>query len=933
MQSAEEERLAELLALEVLDTGPEAPFDRITALAADLFGAPIALISLADRDRNWFKSRHGMEAEQAQGGCAFCAEAIAQGPHGQLVVPDAAADARFSRNPFVIGDLGVRFYAGAALTTASGHNLGVLCVIDTVPRPALTPAEMRQLRTLADMTVHELAQRYNSLKSEQRRRRLQLAESIAGLGSWSLDLETGRVEWSEGMYDIYGLSPDAPLELDRLMAMIHPDDAAAAAARLEHQHLTGEGDPGSEARIIRPDGSLRHLENRSQVQFDETGQPRAIFGIVKDVTENRNAQKGLEDSERRYRQLADVSSDILVRLSPEGIVRYASPACRALGVTPEEAVGRPIASFISPRHLEQSTALFREILEGREIDHDEPRLNCLIDANGEEAWYEGSPSQIRDADGRVVEVVTVLRDVTRRVRIAEALAASEARYRRLADTAPDIISEADLDGRLTYISAAVREVLGFEPEALVGKSALSVLKPQDVGDVVRMCRAVIESDGRTPTRTIQYQAHHRDGRLLWLESHPSPMRDPRTGAISGFIDVVRDVTAQRELEASLREARNAAEAAAHAKSEFLANMSHELRTPLTAVIGFAGLAAAQPELSDRTRGFVGRMTTAGQALLAVVNDILDFSKLEAGQVEIRRRPVAPAALFADTAGVMEAAAADKGVRLVCDTEGLPPGLALDGDRLRQVLLNLVGNAVKFTDRGEVGLTARWADGWLEAEVRDQGCGIAPDKLAVLFQRFSQVDGSSTRRHGGTGLGLAICKGLVEAMGGTIGVESREGEGSRFTFRIPARTVEMEAAGVGEGEADLGELGIRLLVADDNAVNRELVEVILSPLGVEVSAARDGREAVEMAADMPFDVILMDLRMPRLDGPAAARAIRAGEGPNANIPIILFSADVTAADDPVFDARLAKPIEPAALLAAVCGAVAGPAPDGRQTDAA
>jgi CheY-like chemotaxis protein len=302
--------------------------------------------------------------------------------------------------------------------------------------------------------------------------------------------------------------------------------------------------------------------------------------------------------------------------------------------------------------------------------------------------------------------------------------------------------------------------------------------------------------------------------------------------------------------------------------------------------------------------------------------VLDFSKLEAGEVTIRRRPANPERAAREVLEMFTLEAATKGLDLRFEAdESLPPGLILDEDRLRQILINLVGNAVKFTERGRVSLALSYdRAGRLVADVADTGPGIAPEAGAKLFQRFSQIDGSSTRSKGGAGLGLAICRGLAEAMGGSVALRSAVGEGSTFRLELPAPAT--ARPGPRDGAAAYDDLeGLRVLVADDNPANRELVRAILEPYGVEVSEAHDGREAVDFAADLPVDLILMDLRMPRLAGGDAAAEIRAGDGPNRDIPILSFSAEhetSSARSEPgrVFSGRIRKPLEAGDLLNAL-----------------
>jgi signal transduction histidine kinase/CheY-like chemotaxis protein len=434
--------------------------------------------------------------------------------------------------------------------------------------------------------------------------------------------------------------------------------------------------------------------------------------------------------------------------------------------------------------------------------------------------------------------------------------------------------------------------------------------------------------GALAPKSIEYRARHRDGHELWLEGRPTFAIDPVTGEATGVTDVVRDISAHKEDEEELRKARAEAEAAVEVKSQFLANMSHELRTPLTAVLGFSALIGEQDGLSAEARGYLHRISTAGQVLLATVNDVLDFSKLESGMVQIKPAAASPAAVAGDIVDLFSLQAADKGLDLRAEgLEALPELVMLDPARVRQVLLNLIGNAIKFTSAGQVSIEAGFeaAGSRLTFAVADTGPGIAREDADLLFRRFSQVDASSTRRFGGSGLGLAICKGLVEAMGGEIGVTTAVGEGSRFWFTIPAPLVGAPAEQAPDATAEItGPIppGCRVLLAEDNQVNRALVRTVLATLDVELTEARDGLEAVDAALAMPFDIILMDLRMPRLDGVAASRRIRAEDGPNICTPIIAFSADAAAQMGiGLFDALVAKPLSALALIQAMTDVMA------------
>jgi PAS domain S-box-containing protein len=656
---------------------------------------------------------------------------------------------------------------------------------------------------ITDLKRTEVAMAEARDKAEELARWADMAESIAGLGHWRMDAKTQDLTWSTQMYRIYGLELDAPLDFPALMAMTHPEDAAASAASMERRLGAGEADENSITRIVRASGEVRFLAGVTRVERGPGGEVIAVMGTIVDVTDQKVAEA--------------------------------------------------------------------------------------------------------------------------------AVAASEERFRRLADNAPDIIAECRLDGVMTYVSPASLAITGFLPEELVGRTFASLMEPEDSQRVQAMCQAVFASKGKVSPWPVEFRARHKTGAEIWLECKPTLAVDPATGLYTGLTDVIRDITLRKALEAQLRLAQAEAEAAAAVKSEFLANMSHELRTPLTSIIGFTSLAAEQPGLAELTRTYVERVGDASRALLCTVNDILDFSKLEAGQVSIQPQPVSLAKLGRGTLDLFTPQAGAKDLNLMLDSDAADQDLvvAIDPDRIRQILLNLVSNAVKFTKAGAVTLRIRYdyGDETLRVEVIDTGAGIPEDKQHSLFKRFSQIDGSLTRSQSGTGLGLAICKGLVEAMGGRIGMDSEIGHGSRFWFEIPAPLASLSVTrDMDPGIARPTFEGIRVLVVDDHATNRELARLFLAGVGIEVTEADSGEDAAQLAADWPFDAILMDLRMPGLDGLGALQRIRAAAGPNDATPILAFTADADAALTAHllamgFQDVVPKPLEPEVLITSIARATA------------
>ncbi len=500
---------------------------------------------------------------------------------------------------------------------------------------------------------------------------------------------------------------------------------------------------------------------------------------------------------------------------------------------------------------------------------------------------------------------------------------------RRAELAEDVarLGHWRLDLRTDQItwSRQMYRIYGLPDDAALDLRALiAMTHPDDArANAARLSdqRVTGVAHANTSTRIID-----AEGSTRWLKGNSVGERDDG-GALVAIVGTLVDVTDQHRLEEDLRAARAEAEAASAVKSEFLANMSHELRTPLTSILGFADLLGEQTDLSPNAQRYVARMHDASRALLCTVNDILDFSKLEAGHVTFQPRPMAPVTVARAALDLFTPQAGAKDLRLsLAGVTGDDLGVMLDPDRIRQILLNLVGNAVKFTAQGGVVLTVAYdrEAQTLRFEVADTGVGIAPEKLGLLFQRFSQIDGGLSRA-GGAGLGLAICKGLVEAMGGTIGVDSLAGMGSRFWFTVPALTADLPAAKTAAAApADLS--GARILVIDDQRANRELARLFLEAVGAEVTEGIDGTDGLGLAEALPYDLILTDFHMPGLNGPELLRAVRAGGGANDATPILAYTAE---ADDDVeartadlgFDGLVRKPVTATELLGAIRAAIA------------
>ncbi len=523
------------------------------------------------------------------------------------------------------------------------------------------------------------------------------------------------------------------------------------------------------------------------------------------------------------------------------------------------------------------------------------------------ASVKAKEQAIQDAEARRGEAETAL------VKLQEA----ERLYRLLADNLTDHVALWSPKGGRLYSSPSIQRITGYGAEEFMDLPPTAMCSEADYKRVLTVIGSLVPGG---PPATAAYECFCKDGTAIWLESSYS-----RLGDGSNILLVTsRDITERKQLELDIAKALEMAETASAAKSDFLANMTHELRTPLTAIIGFAEVLRRSRDLSKTASRQVGHILDASHTLLSVVNDVLDFSRLEAGGLELDPVPFDPAAMASSCAALVEERAVAKGLAVrVKAPKSLKP-MNLDGPRLSQVLLNFLSNAVKFTAHGSITVALnQTVDGdqaMLRGEVIDTGIGIAPEHRDNIFDRFSQADAAVSRRFGGTGLGLAISRRIIERMDGRIGVDSAEGHGSTFWFEVRgplAELVPVEETEIVEGlDADAG---VRLLLVEDNAVNRELIRTMLEPFGVALETANDGVAGVEAMRQGHYDLVLMDVQMPVMDGLTATREIRAMEGARgASTPIVAMTANVLPEQIATclaagMDDHLGKPINPTKLL--------------------
>jgi PAS domain S-box-containing protein len=625
--------------------------------------------------------------------------------------------------------------------------------------------------------------------------------------------------------------------------------------------------------------------------------------------------EALYESEARMRRRINLLSEVVFELDQAGRIVFLNAAwTQSLGLSEADSMGRPLAEFAD---VADQALLTSTLANAQPASQAPPAL----------LRFAGAAAVVRWMDMSVVRVpgqgfVGALRDVTQQKLAQDELE----RMSLVANHTDNLVLITNAMGRVEWVNAAFTQHTGYTLADMLGKVPGHVLQgPQtDPAEVARLGRE-IRAGRSVRSELLNYG---RSGQAYWITIYITPIRD-ETGEIRRFIAVQSDSTALHRMQSDLEHEKTRAEAANRAKSAFLATMSHEIRTPMNSILGMAQVLMT-PTLSPQQRQDYARiLMDSGETLLALLNDILDLSKIEAGKLLLHPTRTAPLQVIDDTLALFASAARAKQLSLTV-TSDLDPSrhYQLDALRLRQMLSNFISNAIKFTATGSVEVSlAQRAQGdqgdELEFAVTDTGIGIAAADQAALFQTFSQVDSSTTRHFGGTGLGLSIVRSLAQAMGGSVGVHSSPGQGSRFWFRIQAQT---EATALAQARALPADAvatrsaeGVRLrghvLVAEDNVVNQLVMNTHLANFEVTVQLADDGLKAVAAyTSGQHVDCILMDVRMPELDGLAATRQIRAWERLHGRprCPIIAVTANVFAEDqrecaDAGMDDFISKPV--------------------------
>ncbi|MFC5312576.1 PAS domain S-box protein [Azospirillum rugosum] len=695
--------------------------------------------------------------------------------------------------------------------------------------------------------------------------------------------------------------------------------------------------------------TLKALEQRVQVgELDAQAQLmqsapleiRQAIDVVNRTALSLRSQFGqridaLMDALVQHKNALDQTA-IVSEIDAEGRITVVNDLyCDTLGVDRGDVVGRPLVMDDDVPSSTLPATLTADIWRG---------VVRRTRRDGSALWLNRTVIPIFDSQRAIEKWICIDLDISAQKLAEEELRVAhrqseemaERHLKAILDAVGDGVVIANQQGVITDVNRATQEIFGIPRGGLVGQPLTVLMSGEAAAQHdARMSDYLENRVAHVIGRTREDTGRRGNGELFPIELAVGNLESV---GIPLFIGIVRDITERRKTQEHLRRAKEMAEAGSRAKSEFLATMSHEIRTPMNGVLGMLSLLDYE-ELKPDHRKKLTVARQSAESLLHILDDILDFSKLEAGRIEVELETCDPGYIAESVVQVLRPRAAEKGLELSCRMQpSVPTAVVTDPTRLRQILYNLVGNAIKFTESGHVAVRARRAkqlDGGrvlLEFEIEDTGIGITPDAAKTLFQRFTQADSSITRRFGGTGLGLAICKDLCTLLGGTIRVDSAPGRGSVFIFSIgcdigdPA-AIHSAAAAEDPDKAPEALPTLRILAVDDNPVNRNVVEAMLVRQGHAVTLAGNGLEAVDAVMRQGFDVVLMDVQMPEMDGLTATRRIRQLPGPQSRTPVVALTAHASESAwkecaQAGMNAFATKPIRLPQLFAAISTAVRG-----------
>jgi PAS domain S-box-containing protein len=813
---------------------------------------------------------------------------------------------------------------------------------DTMSALRRDPAAPIDLDLTAGDEIGDIERGFSAMVADIRASKefLQMAQSAGGIGIFELDLGTGLMRGSDVLFRLLGMpSGNGLITQEQWLAAVHPEDLEALIAQFALAVRTS-GQFHVEYRVLRPDGSVLWTSATGRVLLDGFGAARRVMGTVADVHRRKLVE---EDLRRTAKSLAiaqkagGIATFDVNLLTGEAV--QSDNMREILGIRADEPLPNR-ALWLELVHPEDRSQVEHPLRVPGSDGASYQREYRILRADGSVRWLSERGVATHTSSGQTARVVGAVIDVTERKSSEAAMLELEERLERAVHGTSDALWEWDTATHDMWIAPRLRELLGYEETDPLPTTTLEFAGYVHKEDGRKILDSARRHLAQGTPHDVEVRLRRKDGTYDWVRIRgvAEPQREGQHRRMSGSIQVI---TEKKRTELALIEATNAAASANRAKSEFLANMSHEIRTPMNGVIGMTQL-LADTRLSAAQREYVEMIRSSGETLLKLINDILDVSKVEAGRMDLESLDVDLRTTVSEAVATLGAQAAAKGLALKAGVgPDVPSAVRTDPTRLRQVLFNLVGNAIKFTSRGSITLdvsleSADDVRALVRFSVRDTGIGIPPDRLDRLFKSFSQVDSSTTRHFGGTGLGLSIVRQLADLMGGSVGVESELGRGSVFWFtaqfelasddhRVPNQQPRLNQPPAAVARQTFP--GAHVLLVEDNTVNQKVAQRYLEKLGVSCDVARNGQEGIEAWHKGTYDLILMDCQMPVMDGFEATREIRRQERHGKHVPIVALTANALASDRQNclaagMDEHLAKPLELARLEECLAQFVAG-----------
>jgi two-component system sensor histidine kinase/response regulator len=801
-------------------------------------------------------------------------------------------------------------------------------------------------------------QRAETLQHELQRAKtlLERTGSMTGVGGWELDLVTNTIFWSDETCRIHGVPPGYSPQLSEAIQFYAPQARPVIEAAVAQAIATGQR-WDLELPFIQKDGNEIWVRSLGMAEFAQ-GKPVRLAGAFQDITERRLGDAALLISESQFRGAFEAASHGVALVSMQGgFIKVNESLCVMLGYSNAELLATDFQTITHPEDLNADLNYLHQLLE-RQIESYQMEKRYLH-KRGSVIWVLLSVSLVRTSDGLPIHFVSQIIDITDRKNTEATLLAAKQSAEEANRTANNAntrlqlamssasmgIWDWDLISGVLVWDERMYELYGITSDTF-GKAYDAWLSAVSVEDQALANRAVELAIADLQPLDYEFRVSHPDGTQRWIKTNGIVTRNAAGQPVT-MAGINYDITERKNAEATIVAAKQAAEDSNRAKSSFLATMSHEIRTPMNGILGMLQL-LQHTELTSRQIDYTRKAEGATRALLGIINDILDFSKVEAGKLELDNQTLVIGELLRELSVILSANLGSKNVEvLFMIAADVPPVVIGDALRLRQVLINLAGNALKFTEQGEVilgiRLLKREADQVeLEFSIRDTGIGIPADKLDYIFEGFSQAESTTSRRFGGTGLGLAISQRLVALMGGTLAVESEFGKGSCFFFSIRLDVGHALPAEISSPPADpAGDLhqqallvpggaGLRILIVDDNALSREILNEMASAMGWQVNCCVSGEAAMTLLqqVDAPrYDIVLMDWRMPGMDGWDTTRKIRQlDHGGQAPVVIMVTAAGreliskKSKLETALIDGYLVKPITASMLYEAVAEAI-------------